>query len=433
MASKSDIELINNVVNLNNNGFVREQLRQKKYDITKVAWEDTARNKYSCTGNNISDMTLVLAYNKMCLPVIRGNNFHDMTYDVLTDRFQLPVYNIESKTNEITTLSNFIQNIGWYVEGIKTKGSMFLPRDVNVLVSQQVCVLPLCEGSVDFGVQLYNYQSSKNNPAVLTVMVSQQGIAVKTISGKEILHHNYKGNCTWLNATRLEDERKARNEKITKVDSIHELNSSEMDANTILIIQIPLKQKMLKRAMFKSAAADELNYESASVDKWDLPCGSEAVDESSRVENPRNRGMDFAQIKIGSENGEKYPKLTNTLERDPDSPIRITMQGYIVTDTADLTAKQVEAIVEMMQRMEKFAEAKGSLVTANSNRLTEHSNNAPISYQVNPIKYYGNDKPFGEFQPQPKPISDVWKYGPISDNEVAEEGAVPKTAGMIPK
>lgn len=428
MLSKETREFIEAVANLDHNGAVRERLNKSKYNISRLVWEDTSRTKGSCWGKNISDMTLVLAHNKTLLPMIRWANFEDVTYDVLTDLFKLPVFDpalpavanvaegANRQANKVTTLSDFLQNITTYVPGLKTKGPMFLPRDVNVLASPQVCVVPLKDGSIDFAVQLYNYQSN-NDPAVLTIMVSQQGVAVKVLKGREILYHNNNGRCAWLNAIRLEDDRKARGEKITKVNSIKELTGNELDANTILVIQVPLKVKEVARngvMLFGSAlgASSNFQYEMAyGVDEKAEIFEDEGADEvmeiaeravargSSRADRDRlekGRGMDFAQVKIGSDAGEPYPNITETvLERDPDSPIRVTIQGYIVTDTADLTPNQVDAIIEMLQRMEKFAEAKGSLVTTNSDRLTEPGPPKPAE---NPIK------PFA-----PQPFVQIWQ------------------------
>lgn len=452
MASKETREFIEAVANLDRNAVVRERLSKSKYTISRLVWEDTSRTKGSCWGKNISDMTLVLAYNKTLLPMIRWSNFEDVTYDVLTDVFKLPVFDpalpraegkadnqeIVPPPNKVTTLSDFLQNITTYVPGLKTKGPMFLPRDVNVLASPQVCVVPLKDGSIDFAVQLYNYQSN-NDPAVLTIMVSQQGVAVKVLKGKEILYHNNNGQCAWLNAIRLEDDRKARGEKITKVNSIKELTNNELGANTILVIQVPLKVKEAPRKQYMLLGSSSLGsalgtygnfqYESAGIDKKgeifedegaaDKVFSIDAVGTAERAmarsssrgdrdRRERGRGMDFAQVKIGSNTGEPYPKITETvLERDPDSPIRVTIQGYIVTDTADLTPGQVDAIIEMLQRMEKFAEAKGSLVTTNSDRLTEQGPPKPVE---NPIKAF-----------VPQPVVKIWQ---------GEEGS---SNGMIPK
>lgn len=54
----------------------------KKYDldIVTVSWDDTARNKFSSYGPNISDMTLIV--NEQRMPVFRSPNYTDLTWDV---------------------------------------------------------------------------------------------------------------------------------------------------------------------------------------------------------------------------------------------------------------------------------------------------------------------------------------------------------------
>lgn len=407
MLTQAQKQLIQNVANLNQNNKVRESLSKAGYDILKIAWEDTSRTFGSCFGKNISDMSLVVGYFETLLPVIRKPNFKDMTWDVLMDLFNVPVYDPRKNTNEEKTpnstvaLSEFIQNIQIYVPDIKIKGSLFLPRDVHVLTTPQVCVLPLQDGSIEFGVQLYNYQSWGDSPAVLVIMICQQGTSVQVLSGKEILYFNQNGKAAWMNAVRLEDDRKARGEKVTKANSIKDLSATELEANTILVIQIPLKRKMQVRSMgsgmkFGSAlGSNSPKYECA----YACSTSENETEESEQVDNiiecvrargskSSSRGMDFAQVKAGRLTGENYKGVGNKeLERDEESPIRVTIQGYITTDTADLTEQNINQIVEMLHRIEKFAESKGSLVTEKSDRLTQPG--VPV------------ESPFGPFKPQP--------------------------------
>ncbi len=411
MLTQEQKTLIGKIADLRNNSRVCEALKRAGYTVSNLVWEDTSRFKGSCWGNNISDMTLILAHNHILLPMIRSESFNDKTYDVLMDLFNVPVYderkgrNAEKKVNNVVRLSDFIQNIKTYVPDIKIKGSLFLPRDVHVLTSPQVCVLPLKDGSVDFAVQMYNYQSQQDSPAVLVITVCQQGVSVQIMQGQEILYFNDNGKAAWMNAVRLEDDRKAKGEKVTKVNSIKEMSANELDAKTILVIQIPLKQVKKYRSMgFGSAlGSSKIVYESAYE-------SAECADEESADEVLEcARGMDYAQVKKGSHTGDKYKGVgVKELERDPDSPIRVTIQDYIVTDTAELTDQNIGQIVEMLHRMEKFAEAKGSLVTTTSDRLTE-----PGQIQ---------QSPFGAFKPQP--VVDIAM-------PPAEEGSN-KPAGLFP-
>ena len=77
-----------------------------------VTWEDTARNKGSCWGPNISDMTLVVKNGEQLMPILRKPNFSDVTDDVPIDTFKLLVGN-ESKLSpsKVITLKEYLQNI----------------------------------------------------------------------------------------------------------------------------------------------------------------------------------------------------------------------------------------------------------------------------------------------------------------------------------
>ena len=81
--------------------------------------------------------------------------------------------------------------------------------------------------------------------------------------------------------------------------------------------------------------------------------------------------MDYAQLRVGDHTGKKYQMPTETLERDTTKPIRVTFQGYIVTDSPNLTIQHSIQVIEMLHHMRKRGVAHGSLVVDNSDRLTE--------------------------------------------------------------
>jgi hypothetical protein len=72
--------LCNEIKKLPHDGSSRLMAKARGLDIVEVAWEDTARNKNSAVGPNISDLTLLVADVRM--PLFRYPNFTDHSWDV---------------------------------------------------------------------------------------------------------------------------------------------------------------------------------------------------------------------------------------------------------------------------------------------------------------------------------------------------------------
>src|SRR5277367_1387135 len=179
----------------------RDAVAQKHLDMVglhayAITWEDTARNKNSAIGPNISDMTLTT--NGMDLPIIRRPNYSDLTWDAPHERILLTVGNECGEKTRQVSLETYLQDIGNHLhEPLKYEGKSLFDkvRDVNVLMSAQACLLPVLEGvgrKSKFLVTLRNYQSSKDNPAVLTLVSTNDGTSAHVIntSGKEKLYFN---------------------------------------------------------------------------------------------------------------------------------------------------------------------------------------------------------------------------------------------------
>merc|ERR1712113_910491 len=112
--------------------------------------------------------------------------------------------------------------------------------DKHVIMSSQCCFLPIEKGKeTKFNVALFNYQSKKQDPAVLVIVSTSKGTSAQIIEGNEqkLLFNNY-GNKADFIGQRLTDNRIERNV------SIHgPMTKQEKQDNCIVIIQIPLKQK----------------------------------------------------------------------------------------------------------------------------------------------------------------------------------------------
>merc|ERR1719229_1954870 len=93
-------------------------------NINYVSWEDCARNKGSCWGPCISDMTLRV--NESCMPVIRQPNFSDKTWDVRMDQIPMVVGNHQSDSSaelQTISLSDYLSHFGDFMTNKQLKQS----------------------------------------------------------------------------------------------------------------------------------------------------------------------------------------------------------------------------------------------------------------------------------------------------------------------
>ena len=363
----------NNVGNLGDIKMNVDLFTSNGYKIQKISWEDCARTKNSCFGPNISDMTLITKNGEL-MPMIRKPNFGDVSYDINIDKFKLP-----TNKNTIVGLKEFLKNIGKYSNNDKLS-SMYLERDEMILTQNQCCILPCnVNENVEFGVQLYNYQSSVNNPAVLTILVSSKGTSVQIIENKTVLYHNKDGSAHYYNAKRLGDVRKERGENTNDaVKDYRKMTDDELLENTLMIIQVPLKKsKQLKKSnpslsmgdFFDTCAmpanaqlCSKSNIKNSSLEVDALEVDSQLV---------KTDNFDMGNISVGSYVSKYLGTKDSKLERDSDFPIRCTYQYYRLSDSSILSEDSIQNISEQLNNINTIAMNKGSLVFSDTNRTTE--------------------------------------------------------------
>lgn len=386
MAAAADrkVNLHKLVSNIIYNGSVRENLRRVGLEATGITWEDTGRSHGSCFGPNISDMTLVVKENSTLMPVIRTPNFADVTYDVPLTHFKLKVGNesAEAKSKTIP-LQEYLTNLNKYCPDAKFDINLFAEeKDANVLCSTQCCVLPVpAKGETEFGVQLFNYQSYDDNPAVLVILVSKDGTSTQIIEKKtQRLLFNDKGIGKYFKIERLADQR-ARLDPTqkAKIDSFTEMTTEEKTANVIMMLQVPLVHKV--RASYSSNMFGEVQP---------MPCSCVVADCYSDGRESRTRGaagFDRGQVSIGSGTEKFIGTKGLKLERDKRFPIRCTYQIYTVTDEDNIGVKDILDISKQMDMVKKVAVDSGSLVTdADTTRTTKPDLAHPMP----------SDDPFGK-------------------------------------
>ena len=92
-APSSSTSLTDSIANLGCDPANRDLATSNGLSIVNVSWEDVGRNKNSCFGPNICDMTLFAGRN---MPALRKPNFSDITSDVSIDSFAVTIGNENS-------------------------------------------------------------------------------------------------------------------------------------------------------------------------------------------------------------------------------------------------------------------------------------------------------------------------------------------------
>lgn len=362
-----------------------EIARQRGLDVLNLTWEDTGRYKGSSVGPNISDMTIQVGYGQpdlgggvRCMPVIRNPNFADKTCDIDPSDFTLLVGNEHGRSLRRVSLRAFLENP---TEFLSKPGSwlgahrdLLAPRDSHVLVSAQACFLPVPkEGLATFNPVLFNYQSISGDPAVLTVLATREGTSTTVIDNKrdsfsegstwgQRLFHNANGERASLTGERLSDFRPSNGE-VGKGPGL----------SMVLLIQIPLKQRYVAPRAFPGGSGGAGGYGAAAAK-------STAVLERTRSD------VESAVIGHGEVEG-PFTEIENlAIQRDPDFPIRVTVQFYKATSNGVVSDADMDAIKHEIDGVYEHGENVGSLVVdGETGRPTEY-----VGCKVQPIGWWND-------------------------------------------
>ncbi|MBC8139182.1 MAG: hypothetical protein H8F28_25190 [Fibrella sp.] len=347
-------------------------------DVLNITWEDTGRYKGSSVGPNISDMTIQVAsrdasekLSVACMPVIRKPNFADETCDLDPKAFTLLVGNAKGRNLRRVSLHDFLLSPAQYLSkpeswaGRQSKTLLAPSRDSKVLVSAQACFLPIPKGGLaTFNPVLFNYQSSRQNPAVLTILATREGTSATIIDNSrdafetgavwgQRLFHNANGARASLTGQR------ESNFVGGKGDAPHVGNPKarkpESGLNMVLLVQVPLKHRDVLRGMDTVLAFGAQDGESRRY----------ATKQESNVEN--------AVIGHGDLEGPFSEIDSLPIERDPRFPVRVTVQFYKATDNGVASEKDLQAVREQIDRVYNQSDYVGSLVTqGKTGRITEY-------------------------------------------------------------
>lgn len=359
----------------------RRLAASRDLQIMDITWEDTARYDNSAVGPNISDMTIQVERRDPrsgdaslhLMPVIRYPNFTDTTADVPIQQLSLLTGNEKGETPQPILLAEFLDNLRDHLtEPDSWKGrkqSLLAERDSHVLVSAQAAFLPIPEnGEATFNPVLFNYQSYAENPAVLTILATREGTSTTIIDNQrdgfdagrtwgQRLFFNKNGDRASLTGKRISDFRTEQTGESTT--ALPPIEVTEEDGlNMVMLIQVPLKQEERSRQSF-GAMSEDMVFESAA------PMAARA---ESNVE--------AAVIGHGPVEG-PFTEIDNlAIERDPNFPIRVTVQFYKATSNGIVSEQDLAEIDKQIKRIYEDADYVGSLVTdGRSDRPTEYTGN----------------------------------------------------------
>lgn len=336
--------------------------------LLDVLWEDTGRWEGSSVGPNISDVTIEVEgwrsgqrHRSYLMPVLRHDNFTDRTADVPLDKILIPVGNQRAGGLQIVSLRELLANPGQYMSasdrGKIKNGSLLAPRDSHALVSAQHAFLPVPkEGQATFWPVVFNYQSTRNSPAVLTILVTRQGTSMTVIDnardavdsqgmGGQRLFFNKEGKKAPLIAERLADVQAAG----TTANGEQAASLGE-DANVLMLIQVPLVHRGAARMSAASGGAMP-------------PAPPPAAPMAAAANSARGRSdVDVAVLGHGKTEGPFVELDGRTIERDRRFPVRVTLQFYQATSNGVVSSADVRRMAAQIKKVYGKGDYVGSLV-----------------------------------------------------------------------
>jgi len=383
-------EVIQNTAALVSDSTAQKMASSHGLQILNLTWEDTGRYKGSSVGPNISDMTLQVQDGDRvtCLPVIRFPNFEDKSADLRLEHFYLMTGNEKGQNLRKINLRDYLENFRSHLSNPRSwKGeqrSLLADRDSHVLVSAQACFLPIPkQGEAKFNPVLFNYQSYKDNPAVLTLVCTREGTSATVIDNVrdgfstgggawgQRLFFNHDGERASFTGKRLSDFLADGGDSTSPGPSA----AGQQGLNMVLLVQIPLKHKPMARGggyLYDCAPAPT--------------CKAECSRGSSDVEN--------AVVGHGKVEG-PFTEIDNlAIERDPRFPIRVTVQFYKATSNGVVSEKDLASIAAQINQVYADGDYVGSLVTGGeTQRPTEYVGNKqqPAGWWDNFWRHYNQN------------------------------------------
>ncbi len=365
-------QVIQRVVAMPSDGDLQQRAGKFGLNVLDVLWEDTGRAGGSAIGPNISDVTLQVReplggdnVRTHLLPVIRFPNFTDKTGDIKAEKLWVRVGNQKKGGKlENVPLSKVLANLRDYLsdpKSLRGNDDFSAKRDSHFLVSAQHVFVPISKGGkAEFTPVIFNYQSAPGSPAVLTLLVTRQGMSATIIENKggdqslqgwgQQLFFNNEGQRTTFTA-----ERKSDVKQRIETGKAQQQDAGAMDegADMLMIIQVPLKH-------------ENRGYLSGLTDDGCAACGAgggQAMEsEAAPSAVARSSNVEQAVLGHGDDIGPFHEMGNMKLQRDTQFPVRVTVQFYRATSNGVVDDNDMAAVAKMIKRVYDDADYVGSLV-----------------------------------------------------------------------
>lgn len=398
--------VVDRVANMVTDSDLSGRVRRRGLSLVNVMWEDTGRAQGSALGPNISDFTLQVrrrdpsrGFVSSLMPVIRPPNFVDRTGDVPADKFFVRVGNERNQSLRSVPLTDVLRDIRSFLSdssSIGGSGNLLAPRDSHFLVSAQAVFLPIPQkGKAEFNPALFNYQSSPGSPAVLTLLITRQGTSVAVIENRaedasaavgrgQELYFNNHGERTAFTAERKTDV-KARIEAKGGPQTEDDRSALAKGADVLFVVQVPLRHQNRGRlGVAVPAMADEMAPMSAPAAPSKKSAPAAAAPARSFGGGARAEVSDVEQAVLGHgpNLGPYHEGRGARLERDPQFPIRVTVQFYKATSNGVVSDIDLDAISRSIGSVYEHADFVGSLV------MPDGDPRRPTSWQKIPQEWF---------------------------------------------
>lgn len=363
--------VIERVVAMPNDGDLVSRAGRHGLDVLDVMWEDTGRAAGSALGPNISDLTLQVretlpeGVRTQLLPVLRFPNFTDKTGDLRAEKMWVRVGN-EKKNGELEAvpLSHVLKNLKAYLHdpaSLRGSGDLTAPRDTHYLTSAQHVFVPIPKGGkAEFNPVLFNYQSAPGSPAVMTLLITREGMSATIIENKpgdqtlqgwgQQLFFNNAGQRTVFTAERKSDVKERIEKGAAKASDAGAL---EEGADMMMLVQVPLKHENRGYLGGLGMGGGGLANESAP------PAAAMPMEDHAEA---RRSDVEQAVLGHGEDMGPFFEMGNLKLVRDPALPVRVTVQFYRATSNGVVSDKDLADVSRLIQRVYDDADYVGSLV-----------------------------------------------------------------------
>jgi hypothetical protein len=404
---------VNLVATMVHDPWTEDAVARRGLSVVNLTWEDTGRAMGSALGPNISDLTLQVrmggrgGFRDTLMPVVRYPNFSDHTADVPADRFFVRVGNQRAGgalgTVPLTELLSDLRRFASAPDtlpgaeartppdGGAPKLDLRAARDTHFLVSAQAVFLPIPkQGKAEFNPVLFNYQSAPDSPAVLAILATREGTSMAVIENRQEnatfrgwgqeLYFNEGGRRAAFMAERRSDVQAriaAQGGPRTEADR----SALGRGADVMALIQIPLVHE--HRGVLPGLAPEASGYAYEFSDD-PLAGGGFGPNDATIRARAASGSSDLERAVLG--HGPRLGPFAEgsgaRLVRDPNFPIRITVQFYKATSNGVVTEADLDAVARNIASAYAHADYVGSLV------LPEGDRARPTAWQTMPGDWF---------------------------------------------